>query len=162
MERFRDDGHLTDEALAALVREEPLEELARLEIAEHLAFCDLCLQRYTEFLADGPLLVPAASCRETVWRRIRNRTIRLVTSRYATAAAAMVLALTMLWGGVRLSANRPQRDFFEQAGAAVTEHVRSFPERWSDSVGGVFSSISGFFDGIGGGRPQTTQGGTNS
>ena len=46
MKLFRDDGHLTDEALTALAGES-LDDLSRLEIAEHLAFCDLCLQRYT-------------------------------------------------------------------------------------------------------------------
>ena len=45
---FRPDGHLTDAALTALVRGDCLEELDRLELAEHLAYCDQCLQRYTE------------------------------------------------------------------------------------------------------------------
>ena len=45
---FREDGHLSGEALAALARnEDRFGELERLEIAEHLAFCDFCLQRYT-------------------------------------------------------------------------------------------------------------------
>ena len=44
---FRPDGHLTDAALTALVRGDCLEELDRLELAEHLAYCDQCLQRYT-------------------------------------------------------------------------------------------------------------------
>ena len=65
MEYFRPDGHLTDEALAALVRSEPLDELVRLELAEHLAYCDDCLQRYTDALAGTPLLMPEHSCRET-------------------------------------------------------------------------------------------------
>ena len=50
MDVFREDGHLTDEALTALTQASP-EGLARLEIAEHLAFCDLCLERYTAMLA---------------------------------------------------------------------------------------------------------------
>ena len=45
MDIFRHDGHLTDGALAALAAGEPLDEAARLEIAEHLAYCDLCLLR---------------------------------------------------------------------------------------------------------------------
>ena len=48
---FRPDGHLTDEALAALVRGDALTEMDRLELAEHLAYCDQCLQRYTELLS---------------------------------------------------------------------------------------------------------------
>ena len=98
MELFDPSGHLTDRALLALVRNEELDELARLELAEHLAYCDRCLQRYTALLADVPLLVPAHSCRESLWRRIRARTIQIFTSRYAAAAAGVVLALTLVWG----------------------------------------------------------------
>lgn len=57
---FRPDGHLTDAALTALVRGDCLEELDRLELAEHLAYCDQCLQRYTELLSEGPMLTPPA------------------------------------------------------------------------------------------------------
>ena len=89
MERFDDHGHLTDAALLALIRQEPLDELERLEMAEHLSFCDRCLQRYTELLADDVLLVPSPACREGLRRRIRRRAVRLFTSRYATAAAAV-------------------------------------------------------------------------
>lgn len=85
MKLFRDDGHLTDEALTALAGES-LDDLSRLEIAEHLAFCDLCLQRYTLALEPQPLLTPSRSCRESLMRRIRERTLHLITSRYATAA----------------------------------------------------------------------------
>ena len=74
MDLFRHDGHLTDEALAALVTGMPLDETARLEMAEHLAYCDLCLQRYTDALAGTPLLMPEHSCRESLWRRVRART----------------------------------------------------------------------------------------
>ena len=41
MDAFRSDGHLTDEILTALAGGEELEELTRLEAAEHLSFCDL-------------------------------------------------------------------------------------------------------------------------
>ena len=86
---FRPDGHLTDAALTALVRGDCLEELDRLELAEHLAYCDQCLQRYTELLSEGPMLTPARSCRESLRRRIRQRAVQLGVSRYATAAAAV-------------------------------------------------------------------------
>ena len=91
---FREDGHLCDEALAALARSEDcFDELERLEIAEHLAFCDFCLQRYAAALEDGALLVPERSCQRTLWARIRSRALRLAVSRYATAVAAVTLAL---------------------------------------------------------------------
>ena len=80
---FRPDGHLTDEALTALVRGDALTELDRLELAEHLAYCDQCLQRYTELLSAGPLLVPEHSCREPLRRRIWRRAVQLGIQRYA-------------------------------------------------------------------------------
>lgn len=104
MELFDRNGHLTEEALAALIRERELDELGRLEAAEHLAFCDLCLQRYMDALAGAELLTPERSCRESLWVRIRMRTVRLVTSRYATAAAAVALAPD---GGLGQRTDRP-------------------------------------------------------
>ena len=105
---FRDDGHLSAGALEALARnEDRFSELERLEIAEHLAFCDECLQRYTLALEGGTLLVPEHSCQKTLWVRIRSRALRLAVSRYATAAAAVTLALTVLWGGGGVQISRP-------------------------------------------------------
>jgi len=53
---FREDGHLSGEALEAMAgNEDRFDDLERLEIAEHLAFCDCCLQRYTLALEDGTL-----------------------------------------------------------------------------------------------------------
>ena len=81
MEIFRSDGHLTDESLRALAQNVPLEELTRLEMAEHLAFCDLCLQRYTDCLEPSSLLTPEHSCRETLWARVRARMAQLWDNR---------------------------------------------------------------------------------
>lgn len=161
MGQFRHDGHLTDEALLSLIQGGEQEELDRLEIAEHLAYCDQCLQRYTELLTDEALLTPAHSCQESIWARIRIRALRLVTSRYATAAAAVALALTLLWGGAGLS-GRVQGEhspFFHRAGSAVTEWAGS----WSQSLEEAFDHFNIFFDNLGGSRPQTmTQGGIHS
>ena len=88
MELFHENGHLTPEGLKALA-EGRLDELARLEAAEHLSFCDECLVRYTALLEEAPLAAPKAPLAPGVWQRIRRRTWRIVTSRYATAAAAV-------------------------------------------------------------------------
>ena len=149
MEYFRPDGHLTDEALAALVRSEPLDELVRLELAEHLAYCDDCLQRYTDLLAEDALLSPARSCRESLWVRLRMRTLRLVTSRYATAAAAVALALTVLWGSAAVSLPEAPR------------HFQSWPERWSDTLDGGLSRLNTMFDDLGGAVRRPAQGGNS-
>lgn len=157
MEWFRVDGHLTDEALAALIRDGGPEELTRLELAEHLAFCDSCLQRYTDLLAGTELLSPERSCGETLWARIRMRTLRLVTSRYATAAAAVALALTVLWGSQEITFSRP---ILPEERLAAAERLHSWPERWNDALNETLSGVTGFFDGL---RPQNnTRGGIHS
>ena len=144
MERFRADGHLTNEALAALVQDDSLDELGRLEIAEHLSFCDLCLQRYTDLLCGAELLTPERSCQKTLWARVRTRTLRLVTSRYATAAAAVALALTMLWGGREIQFTHPALPELRPAAA----ELRAWPERWNDALSETLSDVTYFFDGL--------------
>ena len=52
MELFREDGCLTDEGLQALVGGS-LDEWGRLEAAEHLSYCDRCMDRYTALLTGG-------------------------------------------------------------------------------------------------------------
>lgn len=53
MELFREDGCLSDEGLHALTAGQ-LDELGRLEAAEHLAYCDKCTDRYTALLTPTP------------------------------------------------------------------------------------------------------------
>lgn len=144
MEWFHTDGHLTDEALAALIRDGGPDELSRLEIAEHLSFCDVCLQRYTDLLSGTTLLEPERSCGETLWVRVRMRTLRLVTSRYATAAAAVALALTMLWGGREIQFTHPALPELRPAAA----ELHAWPERWNDALSETLSGVTDFFDGL--------------
>ena len=158
MQVFRSDGHLTDEALAALVRGDELEELTRLEIAEHLAFCDQCLERYTARLAGTELLTPAHSCRESLWSRIRARTLRMITSRYATAAAAVVLALTMLWGGTLFPNRAVAPEDRGRVLESVQEAVTSWAQ-WPQNLTDAFSNFADSFDNRGADAPATQGGG---
>ena len=75
MELFNKEGHLTDEGLRAVV-DGTLDEMGRLEASEHLSFCDSCLVRYTELLADDTLLVPEMPLTPTVLARVRRRAVR--------------------------------------------------------------------------------------
>lgn len=160
MMAFRGDGHLSREALAALAgNEDAFDELERLEISEHLAFCDDCLQRYTELLEDGTaLLAPERSCQKTLWARIRSRAVRMITSRYATAAAAVTLALTVLWsGGPHVELARPA---LPEDRPSISRQLSGLTGEISDSLRETVSGISDFFDGL---RPgQFIQGGDHS
>ena len=59
MKWFRDDGCLTDEGLRALTAGQ-LDELGRLETAEHLSYCDACMDRYTALLTADVLALEGA------------------------------------------------------------------------------------------------------
>ena len=132
---FDQNGHLSDQAIAALVSGDELDALTRLEIAEHLSYCDFCLQRYTKALEESLLLTPEISCQHTIWWKIRERTVRILTSRYATAAAAMALALTLVWADIPL----PEQTLAE--GPGLTQRV----EKTLDSL---MSGVNEFFDGL--------------
>lgn len=98
MDLFRDDGCLTDEGLQALL-DGTLDELGRLEAAEHLSFCDRCLDRYTALLTGSALGQPARDLSRPVGRTILIRLMQNVYGRIAVAGVAAVLALTLWRGG---------------------------------------------------------------
>ena len=69
MELFREDGCLSDEGLHALTAGQ-LDELGRLEAAEHLSYCDKCTDRYTALLTADALADPPRDVRCTVMSTI--------------------------------------------------------------------------------------------
>ena len=98
MEWFRDDGCLTDEGLRALTAGQ-LDELGRLETAEHLSYCDACMDRYTALLTADALETPPRSMRGTVMSTIWVRLMQNTYGRVAVASVAAVLALSMWKAG---------------------------------------------------------------
>ncbi len=143
---FREDGHLSAEALAVLAGNgDRFGELERLEIAEHLAFCDDCLQRYTAALEDGALLVPERSCRRTLWARAGSRALRLAVGRYATAAAAVALALAVLWSGPGAEFTRPAPP---EERPSVSRQLTELTGEIGDSLRGTVGGVSDFFEGF--------------
>lgn len=98
---FDAEGHLTDDGLQAL-QDDRLDELGRLEAAEHLSFCDYCLMRYTELVEAMPerMQAPMRDLVSQVQAMMRLRSFRIMTNRYASTAAAVVLAFIMWETGV--------------------------------------------------------------
>ena len=94
MELFREDGCLSDEGLHALTAGQ-LDELGRLEAAEHLAYCDKCTDRYTALLTADALSDPPPQVRRAVMGTIWVRLMQSTYGRAAVAGIAAVLALTM-------------------------------------------------------------------
>ncbi len=95
-ELFQEDGHLTDWGLQALV-DEQLDEMQRLEASEHLAFCACCMDRYLDKLTGDVLLDPPQDLQLPVARGVRGKLLSQNARRWATAAVAAALSLT-LWG----------------------------------------------------------------
>ena len=95
MELFDVKGCLSEEGLQALVGGQ-LDETQRLEAAEHLAYCDRCMDRYTALLTDDVLEQPPRSARGAVMGTIWIRLMQNTWGRAAVATVAAVLALT-LW-----------------------------------------------------------------
>lgn len=92
MELFDQNGCLTEEGLHAVIGGQ-LDELGRLEAAEHLSYCDKCMDRYTALLTADVLEEPPRSARGAVMSTIW---VRLMQNTWGRAAVAAVLALT-LW-----------------------------------------------------------------
>lgn len=108
MEPFEQNGHLTDKTLSALVSG-GLDELSRLEVSEHLSYCDRCLDRYLSLISASKLEAPAHSCREPLMRRIRRDARRFLESRLAAAAAAIVIVVSLWSGGLGALVDLPAK-----------------------------------------------------
>lgn len=149
---FDEDGHLTPHALKATAAMHPLDELTRLEISEHLSFCDSCLADYTLLLTDSTLVSPPQPQVHEIMNRIRQKARTVFFNRYARAALAACLAIT-LWGcGVfsfdYINANNQFVSSVTSTSASVTVKV----DQWKNHISNGFSS---FFKNIGTSNNQT-------
>ena len=108
-------------------------------------------KKVPDFFSFSPLLMPEHSCRESLWRRVRARTVRIFTSRYAAAAAGIVLALTLVWGSGYEGFRLPE---LPEDRPTVSDGLR----KWNESLDSVMSGLNDFFDGLGQ-RPLPSQGG---
>ena len=133
MELFRDDGCLTDEGLRALV-DGQLDELGRLEAAEHLSYCGSCLERYTALLAGGALVQPPRDLSRPVGRTLLIRLMNNLYGRAAVASVAAVLALTF-WRsgalGLTLGRDAPSLEMYVP-GQVAPPAAGSIPEAGFD------------------------------
>lgn len=92
MELFQENGCLTEAGLEALTTGQ-LDELSRLEAAEHLAYCDYCLDRYTARLEARPLETAPPRVQRAVMSSIWVRIMHNTYGRIAVAGVAALLAL---------------------------------------------------------------------
>ena len=134
---FDQKGHLTDDGLYAL-KDGTLDDLGALEAAEHLSFCDYCLLRYTQLIDAAPacLQEPMRDLIPQVQNLMRLRRFRIMTNRYVSAAAAVVLAF-MLWGFASLGSNQQMA-----ARSVQPREPRMSFGQWLDTT------VTGFYDSL--------------
>lgn len=125
---FDTAGCLTQSGLEALW-DDRLDDLGRLEAAEHLTFCDRCLARYTALLESIQLSAPMRDLIPQVQALMRLRAFRVMTNRYVSVAAAIALALALwrfgLFGAAPAAApkevqeSRPNTSISQMLGSAL-------------------------------------------
>lgn len=138
---FDAEGHLTDDGLYAL-KNGTLDDLGALEAAEHLSFCDYCLLRYTELIDAAPacLQEPMRDLIPQVQNLMRLRRFRIMTNRYVSAAAAVVLAF-VLWGFASMGASQRMA-----ARSVQPQEPRvTFGQWWDTTVNGFYDSLNDTF-----------------
>lgn len=135
---FDAEGHLTDDGLYAL-KDGTLDDLGALEAAEHLSFCDYCLLRYTALIDAAPacLQEPMRDLIPQVQNLMRLRRFRILTNRYVSAAAAVVLAFA-LWSFTALGNPRS----VTAAPAPRDTGPKVTFGQWLDKT------VGGFYDGL--------------
>ena len=92
---------LGEEELTAMILDlrEPYRTPCRLETAEHLSYCDKCMDRYTALLTADALETPLHSAHKAVMTAIWVRLKQNIWGRAAVAGVAAVLAFTMWRSG---------------------------------------------------------------
>ncbi len=144
MELFDIKGHLTDAALKAVIAEK-LDELSRLEAAEHLSFCDDCLVRYTNMLTDDILLTPQNPIAPPLISRLRQKAVLVFFNKYTTMAAAVALAV-VFWSNGFFTGLIPA---ITKPDAAQNEPQRvSISEKANDFLHGATNALNEFVGGV--------------
>lgn len=128
-------NHINDALLVRLIAGEA-NEAERLACAEHLSTCDRCLKQYTELLTDEICLTPPETVAQRVKTELRRRAANGFFTRFAAAAAAIILAMG-LWMTDAFSFIVPDRDT-PVLSAPVQEQRVSI----SDRLNGFFNGLS--------------------
>ena len=136
------EGHLTDEGLYA-IKDGTLDDLGALEAAEHLSFCDYCMLRYTAMIDAAPdcMKQPMRDLIPQVQSLMRLRSFRIMTNRYVSAAAAVVLGFVM-WGAVSTFGVANPAALLPQQPAARQER---FGTKFNTAVNGFYKSLDDTF-----------------
>lgn len=155
---FDQEGHLTDAAFRLLL-DGALHDMGSLEVAEHLSFCDRCVQRYTQLLCGeetlpaqqppAPLLAPPAPLEGPVIESLHRRQRRFTLQKLGSLAVAASFALVFWVGGVFTVDRLPQAGLPFAGEAPPPQQQEEQENGWFDGLGGLWDSIQGLnFNGL--------------
>lgn len=140
---FDTEGHITDRGFQMLIHEE-LDETPRYELAEHLDFCDRCVERYTDFLVDDSLMVPREEIAPTVMEKLKHRARMVILSRTARVSIAACLALVIWLGGAsRLQFVQPDKENFGETNQKAFSLQQAF-QGANEGLDQIFSNFNAF------------------
>ena len=156
MELFREDGCMTDAGFRAMM-DGRLDELGRLEAAEHLSYCDQCMDRYTALLTADALETPPRSVQGAVMGTIWARLMQNTYGRAAVAGVAAVLALTLWRSGalqqiIQYGAGRENVLETDQGRPVQTKQDRRYAGEGSSLLHKLLTDVT---DKIAGNTPNT-------
>ena len=144
-EYFDSNGHLSDAAFSALASGKQLDELTRLEMAEHLSFCDKCVESCDDATQSGELAEPDGSCLLDVRRGLRRIKRSNLVHRAATAALAAALALTLWFTGMfDIDVGKTSGVFnnIDSGLSSLCDSISSFGRSLIDALGNFTDLIS--------------------
>jgi hypothetical protein len=136
-ELFDEAGHLTDYALNCLIKDE-LDELSRLEISEHMSFCDDCLLRYVDILDSQQLIEPPELLEKSIMAKLKARTIRVLMNQYTQMAIAASFALVFWVSGVFNPMNYDVKALTSMS-SGLTERTSEFEQNISQGLNKILS-----------------------
>lgn len=136
---FNNDGHLTDYALKSIIKDN-LDEISRLEIAEHLSFCDECIVRYTDLLSDDTLMIPLESAAPTVMQKIKKTAAVIFFNKYVTMTIAASIAMVLWITGAFTSYSSNEN--FNKFIAGIETTSDTFTEKTVDFSDGISNTIT--------------------
>ena len=143
-EYFDEDGHLTPIALQDTLNG-VADEFSRLEIAEHLSFCDKCMEHYCMLLEDAPLISPPEPLGPGVRSDLRRQARILFLNRYLRVGVAACLTLLLWLGGVfsinvKTEERLPIRSF-SYAADSFGQKAVEFGQQMTDSINEFFDQL---------------------
>ncbi len=96
---FEHNTHISNYGFNSLISG-TASEMQRLEMAEHLSFCDECTDKYVEMLTNDKLMNTKVSVKKNVMQRIHGKIYKALINKYTIYASAACIAFMMWTSGI--------------------------------------------------------------